>query len=212
MKLYQSVGPNPRVVTMYIAEKGISIDRVFLDIQAGENRQPSYLAINPHGGTPSLELDDGSHLSESLAICEYLEETQSGPSLIGTTPAERAATRAMTRWIDQMVVVPMGSGFRSAEGLPMFKDRLLCVPEAADGNKAYARDGLTQTDGELGDKEWLMGSRFTIADILLFCFVEFGGMVGQPIPEGLSKLKAWTARVAARPSAAVSGDPQNGVA
>ena len=72
MKLYQSVGPNPRVVTMYIAEKGISVDRVFLDIQAGENRQPAYLAINPHGGTPSLELDDGSHLSESLAICEYL--------------------------------------------------------------------------------------------------------------------------------------------
>ncbi len=212
MKLYQSVGPNPRVVTLFVAEKGVAVERVFVDIQAGENRQPTYLAINPHGGTPSLALDDGSHLSESVAICEYLEETQSGPSLIGATPAERAATRAMTRWIDQMVVVPMSSGFRSAEGLPMFKDRLLCVPEAAEGNKAYARDGLTQVDGELGDKEWLMGNRFSLADILLFAFVDFGGAVGQPIPDGLSKLKAWAARVAARPSAALSADPKNGVA
>ena len=211
MKLYQSVGPNPRVATMYIAEKGIAIERVFVDIQAGENRQPAYLAINPQGGTPALKLDDGSCLAESIAICEYLEELNPANPLIGTTPKDRAATRMMTRWVDQQIVVPMSNGFRSAEGLPMFKDRLLCVPEAADGSKAYARDGMTKTDAILADRDYLTGAGFTLADILLFAFVEFGGMVGQPIPDGLANLKAWRARVAERPSAGTSANPQHGI-
>ena len=211
MKLYQSVGPNPRVATMYIAEKGIAIERVFVDIQAGENRQPAYLAINPQGSTPALKLDDGSCLAESIAICEYLEELHPANPLIGATPQERAATRMMTRWVDQQIVVPMSNGFRSAEGLPMFKDRLLCVPEAADGSKAYARDGMTKADAILADRDYLTGAGFTLADILLFAFVEFGAMVGQPIPDGLANLKAWRARVAERPSAIISGNPQHGI-
>ena len=211
MKLYQSVGPNPRVATMYIAEKGITIERVFVDIQAGENRQPAYLAINPQGGTPALKLDDGSCLAESIAICEYLEELHPANPLIGATPQERAATRMMTRWVDQQIVVPMSNGFRSAEGLPMFKDRLLCVPEAADGNKAYARDGMAKADAILAGRDYLTGASFTLTDILLFAFVEFGGMVGQPIPDGLANLKAWHARVAERPSACLSANPQHGI-
>jgi glutathione S-transferase len=211
MKLYQSVGPNPRVATMFIAEKAITIERVFLDIQGGENRQADYLAKNPAGGTPCLELDDGSFLSESLAICEYLEEKHPASPLIGLTAEDRAQTRAAVRWVDQQIVVPMSNGFRSAEGLPMFQTRMLCVPEAADGNKAYARDGLTKADARLADQDYLCGNRFTLADILLFCFVEFGAMVGQPLPDNLAKLKAWHARVAARPSAATSANPNDGV-
>lgn len=211
MKLYQSVGPNPRVATMFIAEKGLDIERQFLDIQAGENRQPVYLALNPHGGTPLLVLDDGTTISESMAICEYLDETHPGNPLVGSTPEERAATRMAARLVDQNIVVPMGNGFRSAEGLPMFKDRLFCCPEAADGNKAYAQDGLDQADAMLAGKEYLAGDRFTLADILLFCFVEFGGMIGQNAPAELTNLHAWRERVASRPSAAISGDPQNGI-
>ena len=211
MKLYQSVGPNPRVATMYIAEKGIAIERVFVDIQAGENRQPAYLAINPQGGTPALKLDDGSCLAESIAICEYLEELNPANPLIGTTPQERAATRMMARLVDQQIVVPMANAFRSAEGLPMFKDRLFCLPEAANGNKAYARDGMTKADAILADRDYLTGAGFTLADILLFAFVEFGAMVGQPIPDGLANLKVWHARVAERPSAGVSANPQHGI-
>jgi glutathione S-transferase len=211
MKLYQSVGPNPRVVTMFIAEKDVTIERAYLDIQAGENRQADYLAKNPTGGTPCLELDDGSFLSESVAICEYLEEKYPSPPLVGLSAEDRAQTRSALRWVDQQIVVPMSNGFRSAEGLPMFQPRMLCVPEAADGNKAYARDGMEKADTRLAGQDYLCGSRFTLADILLFCFVEFGGMVGQPIPDSLNNLKAWQTRVAARPSAATSANPKNGL-
>jgi glutathione S-transferase len=211
MRLYQSVGPNPRVVTMFVAEKDVTIERIYLDIQVGENRRPEYLVKNPAGGTPCLELDDGSFLSESVAICEYLEERFPSPPLVGSSAEERAQTRSVLRWVDQQIVVPMSNGFRSAEGLPMFKDRMLCVPEAADGNKAYARDGMEKADARLAGQEYLCGTRFTLADILLFCFVEFGGMVGQPTPDGCNNLKAWQARVAARPSAATSANPKNGL-
>jgi glutathione S-transferase len=211
MKLYQSVGPNPRVVTMFIAEKDVTIERAYLDIQVGENRQADYLAKNPAGGTPCLELDDGSFLSESVAICEYLEEKYPSPPLVGLSAEDRAQTRSALRWVDQQIVVPMSNGFRSAEGLPMFQPRMLCVPEAADGNKAYARDGMEKADTRLAGQDYLCGSRFTLADILLFCFVEFGGMVGQPIPDSLNNLKAWQTRVAARPSAATSANPKNGL-
>lgn len=211
MKLYQSVGPNPRVATMFIAEKGVTIERVFLDIMAGENRQNDFLAKNPQGGSPCLELDNGSFLDESVAICEYLEERHPLPALIGNNAEERAQARAALRWVDQQIVVPMTNGFRSAEGLPMFQPRMLCIPEASDGNKAYARDGLTKADARLAGQEYLCGERFTLADILLFCFVEFGAAVGQPIPDGCNNLKNWHARVAARPSAVTSADPKNGV-
>jgi glutathione S-transferase len=211
MKLYQSVGPNPRVVTMFIAEKGITVERVMIDIQKGENRQADYLAKNPAGGTPCLETDGGQYLGESVAICEYLEEHHPSPALIGATAEDRAVTRMMVRSIDQNVVVPMSNGFRSSEGLPMFQSRMLCVPEAADGNKAYARDGLARIDLALTGREWLCGDRFTLADILLFSFVEFGGMVGQPMPDGLQNLAAWKARTGARPSAAISANPKNGL-
>lgn len=211
MRLYQSHGPNPRVVTMYIAEKGISLPRQFVDIMAGENRQAAFLAKNPAGGLPCLELDDGSFLSESLAICEYLEELYPSPALIGDTAEQRAQTRSMIRSIDQNVVVPMTNGFRSSEGLALFKDRLLCVPSAAEGNKAYARDGMASIDSRLADGGWLCGSRFSLADILLFAFVDFGNQVGQPVPDSLPNLKAWSERIAARPSAVVSANPSNGV-
>lgn len=211
MLLYQSIGPNPRVATMFIVEKGLTVPRKFLDIMSGENRQPEFLAKNPYGHTPVLELDDGTMLAESLAICEYLEELHPTPALIGTNAEERAETRMRVRQIDQNVVVPMVMGFRGAEGLAIFKDRLLCVPDAADGAKAMGRDGLVKLDAGLKG-EWLCGSRFTLADILLFCLADFGAMVGQQIPDDCGKLKDWHARVAARPSAAISANPHNGIA
>ena len=211
MRLHQSIGPNPRVTTMYIAEKGIVVERAFVDILKGENRQDAYLARNPSGGTPCLELDDGSHIAESVVICEYLEELHPTPSLIGTTPEQRAATRAMLRSIDQTIVVPMTSGFRGAEGLAMFKDRMLCVPEGAEGNKATAREGLGRIDALLATRTFVCGDSLTLADILLFCFTDFGGQIGQPIPPAMTNLAAWHARIAARLSATISANPQNGL-
>ena len=211
MLLYQSIGPNPRVVSMYIAEAGMTVPRRFMDIIASENRTPEMLAKNPSGGSPFLELDDGNTLSESIAICQYLDEKKGGTALVGNTAEDRARTRSRLRQIDQTVVVPMTNGFRSVEGWAMFESRMLCVPEAAPGNKAYAADGLRQIDRQLGGGEWLCDDRFSLADILLFCFADFGAMVGQPIPDDCSALKQWHGRVANRPSAAISADPHNGI-
>lgn len=211
MKLYQSIGPNPRVVLMFLEEKGAAIDRAFVDIMAGENRQPAFTALNPFGQLPLMELDDGSHLSESTAICAYIEEKFPTPALIGSTAEERAVTNMLVRRLDYDVVAPMTTAFRGSEGLPMFQNRLRCLPEAADGLKACVRDGLAAFDTLLAGKTWLAGDRFTLADILLYCLTEFGKMVGQPTPDDLAHLAAWSARVAERPSAAASMNAKTGI-
>lgn len=202
MKLYNSIGPNPHVVRMFMAERGISLPTEMVDLPSGENRQGDYLKVNPAGQTPALLLDDGSVVSEILAICEYLDETQPGDRLLGATPEERAQSRRWTRWVDLNVCEPMGNGFRFAEGLPMFKDRVHCVPEAAPGLKAIAQNRLAWLDARLADHDYIGGDRFGMADILLFCFQAFGNAVGQPLNPEFKNLTAWFARVGARPSAA----------
>lgn len=212
MKLYQSIGPNPRVVLMYLAETGLTVERRFVDIMAGENRQGDFLAKSPLGHTPLLELDGGQRIAESIAICEYLDETQAAHKLLGATAEERAQTRMLIRFVDLQVVVAMTTGFRGAEGLPMFQNRMLCLPDAASDLKRQAADGLAALDRIVGAGPWVAGERFSLADILLFAFVEFGAMVGQPLDPALANLAAWHARVAARPSAADSANPKQGVA
>jgi glutathione S-transferase len=203
MKLYQSIGPNPRAVKIFIAEKGLDVPRVEIDLPAGENRQASHLARNPSGQTPTLELEDGACLAEITAICEYLEEKQPNPPLIGSTPEERAETRMWTRRVDIRICEPMANGFRFGEGLAMFRDRVLCVPEASAGLKAMARNGEEWLEAQFKGP-WICGERFTMADIVLFSFIEFGGVVGQPLGPGLPKLAAWFDRVKARPSVSAS--------
>src|ERR1700749_3362107 len=120
MKLYTSVGPNPRVVKMFLAEKGLDVERVEVDLRGGENRRPPYnVDVNRAGQTPALELDDGARVTEITAICEYLEEAQPAPPLIGKTALDRAQTRTWTRRADLKVCEPMANGFRYAEGLPL---------------------------------------------------------------------------------------------
>lgn len=202
MKLYTSVGPNPRVVKMFLAEKGIDVDRIEVDLRGGENRREAYMAVNPAGQTPALALDSGVNLTEITAICEYLEDVTPNPPLIGTTAEERALTRMWTRRVDLMICEPMANGFRFAEGLPMFESRMRCLPEAAPGLKAVAQDGLAWLE-ENFQGPWIAGGRFTLADILLFAFLEFGAMVGQPLDPKFAKVSDWFARVKARPSATV---------
>ncbi|HMO73866.1 MAG TPA: glutathione S-transferase family protein [Sphingopyxis sp.] len=211
MKLYQSVGPNPRVVLMYLAETGVAVERRFIDIMAGENREGEFRAKSPLGHTPLLELDDGTCIAESLAICEYLDETLGGHAMLGATAEERARTRMLARMIDQLVVVPMTAGFRGAEGLAMFQSRLLCLPDAAADLKRLAADGLAALDRFAGAGPWVAGERFSLADILLYSFVEFGAMVGQPPDPSLTNVAAWRGRVAERPSAAASANPKQGI-
>jgi glutathione S-transferase len=198
MKFYTSMGPNPAVVSMFLAEKGVELETVKVDLMGGENRQAPYLEKNPAGQLPCLELDDGSHLSEIIAICEYLDEKFPSPPLIGTTPEERANTRMWVRRIDLNVCEPMANGFRFAEGLPLFQNRLRCIPQAADDLKAVAREKLSWLDGLASGKAWIAGDRFTLADILLFCFLQFGAQVGQPLDPENKNLTAWMDRVTAR--------------
>jgi glutathione S-transferase len=198
MKLYSSVGPNPRVVRMFMAEKGIDIAKEEVDIRAGLNRQADYLKVNPTGTCPALELDDGRVLSEVTAICEYLDEKHPAPPLIGTTAEERAETRMWARRIDLGICEPMANGFRFGEGLKMFQNRIRCLPEASDGLKAIAQDRIAQMAG----KQYVCGDRITMADVMLFCFLDFGNAVGQKIDPANANVAAWYERMKARPSAA----------
>ena len=198
MKLYTSMGPNPAVVTMFLAEKGAEIPTESVDLMGGENRQAPYVAKNPSGQLPCLELDDGSHLAEITAICEYLDEKFPGDTLIGSTPEERAATRMWVRRIDLNICEPLSNGFRYAEGLPLFQSRMRTIPHAAGDLKTLAQEKLTWLDGLMAGKTWIAGDRFTLADILLFCFLQFGAQVGQPINADNKNIAAWLERVQAR--------------
>ncbi len=201
MKLITSVGPNPHVVRMFMAERGIDIPAEEIDIRAGENRKPPYLKTNPAGQSPCLVLDDGSVVTEITAICEYLDETFPGEKLMGDTPEARAQNRRWTRWVDLNIVEPLTNGFRYSEGLPMFKDRMRCLPEAADGLKACAQDKIKFLDGRLADQPYIAGDKFSLADVLLFCFQAFGNTVGQPLNPEFRNYAAWFAKVGERPSA-----------
>jgi len=203
MKFYNSIGPNPRMVRMFMAEKGIEVPKVEVDLLAGENRKEPYLKLNAAGQMPALELDDGTIIAEITAICEYLDEVKKDkPSLIGDTPTERATTRMWTRRIDLNIVEPALNGFRFAEGLKLFQNRVRCIPEAADGLKATARERLTWLDGLLGHKPFIAGSKLSMADLMLFPFLDFMKDVKQPLDPGCKNLTAWFERMKARPSAA----------
>ncbi len=204
MKLYTSVGPNPRVVKMFLAEKGLDPERVTVDLMAGENRREPYTSqVNPAGQTPALQLDNGAFVTEITAICEYLEEAKPQPALIGTTPEERAETRMWTRRVDLKVCEPMANGFRFGEGLRLFESRMRCHPDSSGALKTMAKDGLEWVEANF-EGPWIAGDRFTLADILLFAFLDFGAQVGQPLDTANKKLTEWFGRVKARPSAAAS--------
>ncbi|WP_370234089.1 MULTISPECIES: glutathione S-transferase family protein [Henriciella] len=200
MKLYSSVGPNPQVVRTFMAERGVTVDLVDIDLMGGENRKDDYLKINPAGQLPALVLADGTLITEITAICEYLDEISPGDSLIGNTPEERAITRRWMRWTDFEVIDPMTRAFRYSEGIQLFQSRMPCFPDAAPGLKECVKEALRWLNGQMDGKTWLAGDRFTLADILLFSFVAFGGQVGQPLDRGLTNLAAWYDRMAERES------------
>ena len=202
MKLYNSIGPNPHVVRMFIAELGLDIETIDIDLIAGENRQEEHLKRNPSGQSPTLELEDGSFLSEITAICEYLDEKQGNTDLMGKTPEERALTRMWTRRVDLQIIEPLITGFRYSEGLELFKSRMQTIPEAADGLKSIAQEKLAWLNGEMDGKDYICGDRFSLADIMLYCFIAFGATVGQNLSEENTNITSWYDRVKERSSAA----------
>ena len=200
MKLFNSMGPNPHVVRMFIAEMGIDIETIEIDLMGGENRQSSYLKKNPSGQLPALQLDDGSFLAEITVICEYLDEINGHTNLIGTNPQERAETKMWTRRIDLQILEPLTNGFRYAEGYDLFKDRLHLIPDAANDLKAIAQERLTWLDKQLEGKKFICGDRFSLADIMFYCFLHFGSTVGQSINQDNTNIVSLYEKIGMRES------------
>jgi glutathione S-transferase len=202
MKLYDSIGPNPHMVRMFAAEKGFTFkDVVKIDIMKGENRQAPFLAKNPAGGMPAVELEDGRVIAETIAICELIEETKPTPVLIGANAADRAETRMWVRRVEWKIIQPMTDGFRFAEGLPLFKTRMYTAPEAAPGLKAIAQEGYKWLDAQLAGRDTIVPGRFSLADVALFALASFGATVGQPIAPNNANVLRWFEATKARPSA-----------
>lgn len=200
MKFYDSIGPNPQLVRVFAAEKGMKLDTVKVDLVKAENRGDAYLTRNPAGQTPALELEDGTHICEITAICEYLEEVQPSPALIGSNAKERAETRMWVRRFDENVIVPMLSGFRYGEGAGFFKGRIPVYPEASPPLKALGQDRLAWIDRMLEGRTWFCGDRFTLADLMAGVFLTFTQSVGQSLDPSNKNLTAIVERVKARPS------------
>ncbi|KPF63660.1 glutathione S-transferase family protein [Porphyrobacter sp. AAP60] len=212
--LHSSLGPNPRLVRMFMIEKGLEegkdFQRVHYDIISGQNRQDAdYVAKNPLGTTPTLELDDGTCLTESWPICEFIEEHHPEPNLFGETPVERAMVRKWARLFDQEVVVPMTMGFRAGAGRPMFEPRMAVVsPEAGAELSSMADAKWRMFDGFLGSRNHIALGRFTFADLLIFAFANFGFTVGWKLPEGTDNLARFVETHNRRASAAVWKDAE----
>lgn len=207
MKLYSSVGPNPRVVRFFMAEKGIELDTQDVDIMAGENLSDDYKALNPSAQSPCLQLDSGLVLAEITAICSYLDEMYPDNTLIGSTPEERAETRMWSRRLDAKILEPMSLSFRSVEAKELFANRCHLVPGGADDLKAIVQESFAWLNDLMEGKQYLCGDRFTLADIQLYVFADFGNMIGQGVSPDLANLQAWFARVGERPAVAKSFHP-----
>jgi len=207
--LHSSLGPNPRLVRMFLAEKGLKegadFTRKHYDIITGENRTSAdYTAKNPLGTIPTLELDDGTCLTESWPICEYIEESHPQPNLFGENAKERAEVRKWARLFDQEVVVPMTMGFRAGAGRPMFEPRMPVVSaEAGAELSAMADEKWRYFDSVLGDGNHFALGRLTFADLIVFCFAHFGFTVGWKLPEGTDNLARFVEVLNKRASAAV---------
>jgi glutathione S-transferase len=207
MQLYDSFGPNPRAMRMYLAEKALKIPTKEIDLLKSENRKPPYSDRNPGGQLPALELDNGKCIGETVAIWEYFEEKHPTPPLIGANAEDRAEARQWQRRIEQNITENLYNGFRFTEGIEMFKDRVPCEPEAGPGLKRITQARIRWLDGLIAGRDYIVPDRFTICDIILFCALDFAPCVGQPIDPSASHVIAWFKRIEARPSASASLHP-----
>lgn len=208
MKLYTSArAPNPRRVAMFIAEKGIGgIEPVQIDLGAGQHRDADYLARNPFGRVPALELDDGRILCETRAICSWLEGYAPEPNLMGEGYDERAFVEMTDRRVELHLFYGIANCVRHTHpGLAVLEQPQFPDYGAAQGEKM--RETARWLDQVLAAQPFVAGQRFTIADITAFCALEFarGLMRFRPGQEGMAHLQAWRDRIAERPSAAVQG-------
>jgi glutathione S-transferase len=201
LKLYNYThAPNPRRVRIFAAEKGIALTLEEVDILAGQNRTPEFLAKNSSGAVPVLELDDGSHLSESVAICRYLEGLQVNPNLLGRDLCEQAEIERWNRRMELELLGPIGRTFQNTN--PIFQSRIKQFPEYGEAQRAIAYRRLERMDQELDGREFIASDRFTIADITALVAIDFGHRLADiQIAPSLSHLSRWHETVSKRASA-----------
>lgn len=201
MKIYSStVAPNPRRVRIFLAEKRIQVPFEDVDIGAAVNRKPEFRRnINPMGEVPVLELDDGTHIAESVAICRYFEELHPQPPLFGVGARERAIVDMWNRRMEFNVLLPVAQTFRNTS--EFFKGRIPQVPQYAEVCRAAAEKIYTWLDEELATRRFIAGDNFTIADITALCAVDFGRVSKIRIQPEQKNLARWREEVSARPSA-----------
>jgi glutathione S-transferase len=200
VKLYSNrFAPSPRRVRMFAAEKGIALDVVEVDIAAGEHRSAEFLARNPRGELPLLELDDGSILTESLAICRLLEARHPEPNLWGRTQEERAAVDCAVDGLMFRLYVPTTQAFR--HGHEFWAGRIEQVPAYADVARRLVTAEYDILERRLADHEYVSLDRFTMADIVAYTTVEFGKVAGLRPGADHKGIQRWRAAIGERPSA-----------
>lgn len=207
MKLYDMrVAPNPRRVRIFLAEKGIEIPKIEINIRSGENLQPEFLAINPRGVLPTLQLEDGTIIDESTAICRYFEELRPDPPLLGRTALEKAMIECWTRRIEFDAGQPVVEAFRNS--YPPYAERAVpgkagtrAIPDLVERGKTRLAEFFPAIEARLGESEYVAGAGFSNADITLLCIVDFARAIKMAVPEALPHFSRWHARVSARPSA-----------
>jgi glutathione S-transferase len=200
MKIYDTnIAPNPRRVRIFLAEKGINVPYVQVDLAKMENRQPPFLAKNPLGGVPVLELDDGTTIAESVAICRYFEELHPNPPLMGTGALERAQVEMWQRRMELALFYMVGQTFRNTSDF--FKGRIPQVPEFGEVCRADAVKRFEWLDQELANRPFIAGERYTIADITALVAVDFGRWSQIEVQPSQKNLARWHQAVSSRPSA-----------
>ncbi|HEX5380326.1 MAG TPA: glutathione S-transferase family protein [Phenylobacterium sp.] len=191
--------PNPRRVRIFLAEKGVDLPETTVNMMKREHKSPEFRAKNSMGQIPTLELDDGTCISETVAICRYFEELHPNPPLFGTTPVEKALVDQWIRRVEFAAMTPVGNFWRHAH--PRTAALLTQYKDFGESNKATYQGAQKYMNRELEGHDFLVGDTLTMADICLLSTVDFAEWIGLPVEDEFENLVAWRARMKARPSA-----------
>jgi glutathione S-transferase len=204
MKLYDvTQAPNPRRVRIFLAEKGIEVPAVQVDMSRGEHKTPEFLAKNSSGKVPVLELDDGTCIGESVAICRYFEAVQPEPRLFGATPAQIGRIEMVNRQLEFEMLGPIGQAWVNGPVVAkLAAGRFEQIPAARALGEKSARAFYKRLDGELASRPFMAGDTFSVADITALCIMDFATQLVDLKPDpNLTNLWRWHGEVSARPSA-----------
>ena len=200
MKLYDFTrAPNPRRVRVFLAEKGITVPMEQVDLFTGANRTPAALRRNPYGGLPVLELDDGTCIAESVAICRYFEDLHPQPALMGVDAKDRAVVEMWNRRMELVLFAHIARYFQHTSEI--FKTRIKQIAEVAEVAREASLAQMRMIDGLIAGRRFIAGERYTIADITAMVALGLGAVVGLTVDPGLANLTRWYGEVSARPSA-----------